>query len=277
MEIRALSNTFAAEIVGRDLTMPLHDEELGRIDEAFVRHHVLVFRDQVLDKRAQLDVTLQFGELDVHAGLNVGADIPEVHTVSNLDANGVPRKASLASQMWHSDKSYRAIPSTATFLHAIDMPPGGGDTCFADTQSAFAALPAERQAHLRQLRVVHDWGRSVARNNGGVISEKERTDWPPIAHPLIPCHPGSGREGIFIGQHASHIEGIPFAAGEALIAELLAHVTSPPFVYQHRWREGDLLMWDNRCLLHRALDNFEGDQYRRILHRTVTRGTAIPM
>ena len=276
MDIRPLTDTFAAEVVERDLRVPLLDEELSRLDKAFVRHHVLVFRDQTLDKKAQLALTLQFGELDIHAALNVGADIPEVHTVSNLDSTGEPRKASLASQMWHSDKSYRSIPSTATFLHAIDMPPEGGDTCFADTQSAFAALPAKRQATLRQLRVVHDWGRSVAKNNGGTISEKERTDWPPIAHPLIPRHPGSGKEGIFIGQHASHIEGMPFADGEALLAELLEHVTSPSFVYVHQWREGDLLMWDNRCLLHRALDNFDGDRHARILHRTVTRGTAIP-
>lgn len=277
MDIRPLVGTFAAEVVEVDLNVPLGSPELERLKTAFVEHHVLVFRRQTLDKRAQLAVTLQFGELDVHAALNVGVDIPEVHTVSNLDSEGVPRKASLASQMWHSDKSYRMVPSTATFLHAVDMPPEGGDTCFADTQSAFEALPAERQVELRQLRVVHDWERSVAKNNGGTITEKERADWPPMAHPLTPRHPESGREGLFIGQHASHIEGMSFAKGEALLAELLDYVTSKQFVYQHRWCEGDMLMWDNRCLLHRALNNFEGDEHRRILHRTVTRGTAIPV
>lgn len=275
-EIRPLENTFAAEVVGLDLHETLDESTRAAIRAAFAAHHVLVFREQQLDKQAQLDFTLQFGDLDVHAAMNAGDDVPEVHTVSNLNAEGQPEPGKLGSTHWHSDKSYRQVPSTATFLHAIDVPEGGGDTWFADMASALDALPPERQQYLSSLRVVHSWERSVAKTQGSTISAKEREQWPAVAHPLTPRHPENGRKAIFIGQHASHIEGLPLREGETLIADLQTHCTQSRFIYKHQWRAGDLLMWDNRCLLHRAMDNFDTQSQRRVLHRTVTRGSAVP-
>lgn len=269
-----IADTFAVEVIDLDLNSPLLQMGIAQIEQALTRHHVLVFRRQNLDKAAQLAFTLQFGELDAHAAMNAGDDIPEVHTVSNLDDAGRPHASRIGSQHWHSDKSYRQIPSVATILHAKRLPTSGGDTCFADTTAAFAALPSARRAELEQLKIVHCWERSVAKQ-GGSISADEKRRYPPIVHPLA-RRQASGRKALFMGQHASHIESLPVADGEALIAELLEHVTQPEFVYQHAWRDGDLLMWDNRCLLHRALANFDGDRAARVMHRTVTRGNEVP-
>ncbi|MEM7408150.1 MAG: TauD/TfdA family dioxygenase [Pseudomonadota bacterium] len=274
MEIRPVGNSFAAEIVGLDLREPLDADTQARIDAAFVEHHVLAFRDQSLEKRDQLAVTLKFGELDVHAAMNAGDDVPEVHVVSNLNEAGLPDPDRLGSQHWHSDKSYRRVPSTATFLYGIEVPAIGGDTCFADTATALEALPKAQRDYVSSLRVVHCWERSVAKG-GGRISAAERRLYPPIAHPLARLQP-SGRRALFIGQHASHIAGIPMAEGVALLDELQTHATRDEFVYEHDWRPGDLLIWDNRGLVHRALNNFATDRERRILHRTVTRGTEVP-
>ena len=167
------------------------------------------------------------------------------------------------------------MPSEATFLYAVNVPGDGGDTRFANTTLAFEALAPDRRAALERLRVIHSWERSVARH-GGSITEAERTRWPPIAHPLARTHPGSGRKALFMGQHASHIEGLPLAEGQALLDELLEHSTQDAFCYSHQWRAGDLLMWDNRCLLHRAMPNFQVDASPRVLHRTVTQGDEVP-
>jgi taurine dioxygenase len=272
--IRPIGSSFSAEVLGLDLRVPLTPAQISAVQAAFEQHHVLAFRDQALDKAAQLAFTLQFGDLDVHAAMNAGDDVPEVHTVSNLDQHGNPQARRLGSQHWHSDKSYRQIPSVATFLHAVQVPASGGDTCFADTATALEALPLARQEYLASLKIVHSWERSVAKQ-GGQVSAAEKHQYPPIAHPLARLQP-SGRRALYMGQHASHIDGMDIAAGEALIAELHAHCTQSQFVYQHAWRPGDLLMWDNRGLLHRALANFDADANARILHRTVTRGTEVP-
>ena len=276
MKVTPLSNSFAGEISGADLRHALSQDDVSRIVAAFEQHHVLVFRDQALSKAQQLSATRQFGDLDVHADVNAGLDVPEVHTVSNVDSNGVPRADRLGSQHWHSDKSYRLIPSTATFLHAVELPPSGGDTQFADTGAAFDALGLSKQTELRALKVVHDWARSVAKTTGECISEVERRRWPPVAHPLA-RRQANDRHALFMGQHASHILGKPIEDGEEILAALHAHATQEAFVYVHQWQPGDLLMWDNRCLLHRAMANFDGDSHRRILHRTVTKGTSAPI
>ena len=163
-----------------------------------------------------------------------------------------------------------------TMLHANKVPLNGGDTQFADTSAAFDAFDRNKQTELRALKVVHDWARSVAKTTGERISDEERRRWPPVAHPLA-RRQASGRHALFMGQHASHILGKPIEEGEKMLSALHTHATQEAFVYVHRWQPGDLLMWDNRCLLHRAMANFDGDSHRRVLHRTVTKGTSAPI
>ncbi len=269
--IRPLSPRLAAEVVGLDLRRPLSPSVCQAVYDAFVRYHVLCFRDQALTPEEQIAFTEQFGSLERHTLRNRGTGNPLVHTVTNLDATGKP-SGKVASTRWHTDKSFRELPSMATILHAIVMPPEGGDTLFADMGAAYEALPADRKATLDGVRVVHSWELSLAKN-GITISPEEAADAPPMSHPLVRVHPDTGRRSLFMGEHASHFDGRPMEEGRAVLAELEAHATRDEFQYRHHWRAGDMLMWDNRCLLHRADPNFDAAFHPRVLHRTCLRGT----
>lgn len=273
LAIQPLSDVLAAEVRGVDLREPLCNGDRAALHEAFLDRHILCFRDQELDKPAQLAAALQFGPLDVHIQRNKGDDVSLVHTVSNLDADGNPKPEAAAkgNLRWHSDKSYRTVPSCATFLYAVKVPAQGGRTEFANMNRAFEACSPERQEAFRGLKVVHDWVRSCQKSGEREASPEEASVYPPVAHPLVRRHPESGREAFFIGNHASHIFGMDRNEGEALLDEIEAHSTAERFVWRHQWREGDLLMWDNRCLLHRAEERARD---ARVLHRTVTRGTS---
>jgi len=272
IQINPLSDVLGAEVIGLDLREPIPPAVKARLDAAFAEHHVLCFRNQSLSKHEQIEATKQFGELDVHVQSNRSSDIPLIHIVTNLDENGVPRQAIAAkgSVRWHSDKSYRHAPSHATFLYALEVPEEGGETMFANTIMAFEALPEERQRELAGQRIVHSWPDSVRRTGNREATDEEKANWPPIAQPLARTHPVNGRKGLFLGQHAAFIEGQE-SQGREPIDELEAWCTQPQFVYAHKWRPGDLLMWDNSCLLHKAAP-FDGDRYRRLMHRTVTQG-----
>jgi taurine dioxygenase len=259
-------------VVGLDLRQPLGPAARREIYDAFVRHHVLAFRGQRLGKDAQIAFTEQFGTLERHIARNRGSDNPWVHTVSNLGGDGKP-SGTVASTSWHTDKSFRPEPSLATILHSVTMPPDGGDTCFANMYAAYDALSDDEKARLDRLRVIHSWELSLAKK-GRQATPEEIRDAPPMSHPLVRVHADTGRKCLFMGEHASHIDGWPMADGRALLARLEAHATEERFIYRHRWQPGDVLMWDNRCLLHRADPNFDAALYPRVLHRTCLRGTA---
>ena len=270
--VRPLSPAFAAEVVGLNLSQPLDEATRRDIYDAFVRCQVLCFRDQALDKERQIAFTEQFGALERHIARNRGSDNPLVHTVSNLNAEGKP-SGKVGSQAWHTDKSFRPEPSLATILHAVTMPPDGGDTCFANMYAAYEALSEAEKAELDDLRVIHSWELSQQKH-GQTATPEEIRDAPPMSHPLVRVHPDTRRKCLFMGVHASHFDGRPMAEGRARLAALEAHATQDRFVYRHKWRAGDVLMWDNRCLLHRADANFDAARYPRVLHRTCLRGTA---
>lgn len=271
-QVRPLSTLMAAEVIGLDLSRPFDETTREAVHRAFLTHQLLVFRDQNLSKPQQISFTQQFGALERHTKLNRGADdFPLLHVVSNLNDEGKP-SGTVKSTLWHTDKSFRPEPSMATLLHAITMPPNGGDTVFANMYAAYEALPEREKAFLKGKMVVHSWALS-RENVGRVLSEDEKRDAPPNSHPLARAHPETGRIALFIGMHASHIENMPFEEGRAKILELEAHATQPQFTFRHSWRMGDLLMWDNRCLLHRADPNFDAATYPRVLHRTCLRGT----
>lgn len=270
--VRPLGTRFAAEVVGLDLACPLDAATRGAVREAFLAHQVLAFRDQRLDKAQQIAFSRQFGDLERHIARNRGSDNPWVHTVSNLGPDGRP-SGRLGSTAWHSDKSFRPEPSLATILHAIELPPAGGETGFADMYRAYEALGEAEKAELEGVRVVHSWELSRLKSGERATAEEIR-DAPPMSHPLVRVHPETGRKCLFMGEHASHFEGRPMAEGRARLAALQAHATEERFLYRHRWRAGDVLMWDNRCLLHRAEQSFDAARYARVLHRTCLRGTA---
>jgi alpha-ketoglutarate-dependent taurine dioxygenase len=270
--INPLSDLMACEVIGLDLTQPLDADTRGQLRQAFLERQLLIFRDQDLTKEQQVVFTEQFGTLERHTARNKGTNnLPLVHIVNNLGEDGKPM-GKVRSDMWHTDKSFRPEPSMATILHAITLPPDGGDTVFVNMYAAFEGLSAARQTEIRDLKVVHSW-RLSRENEGREMSTEELADAPDSTHPLARIHPETGRTAIFAGMHASHIEGWPFEKGRALILELEAHATQPQYLYRHTWRPGDMLMWDNRCLLHRAVANFDAAKYPRVLHRTCLRGT----
>lgn len=270
--VRPLSPVLGAEIIGLDLRKPLDAATRQAVYDAFVQYHVLCFRDQSLSKEQQIAFSEQFGPLERHIARNRGNDNAWVHTVSNLGGDGRP-SGKVGSQEWHSDKSFRPEPSLATILHAVQLPPEGGNTCFADMTAAYEALAPAEQAALDGVRVIHSWELSQQKS-GLTATPEEIRDAPPMSQPLVRVHPDTGRKSLFMGQHASHFDGRPMGEGRARLAELQAFATQERFVYRHQWRPGDVLMWDNRCLLHRADVNFDAARYPRVLHRTCLRGTA---
>jgi taurine dioxygenase len=261
----------AAEVTELDLRQTLSKDQRDEISAAFAQYQLLVFREQSLTKQEQIDFSQQFGTLERHARRNQGTSaFPLLHVVNNFGPNG--ELGQMKSTRWHTDKSFRPAPSLATLLHAIELPPNGGDTCFANMYAAYEALPDPQRAELAALRVVHSWEHS--RDNVGVeLSREEIEDAPPMSHPLVRSHPETGRSALFLGMHAAYIDGMPYDEGHQLIVDLETHATKDEFVYRHSWREGDLLMWDNRCLLHRADSNFDTHQHPRVMHRTCLRGT----
>jgi alpha-ketoglutarate-dependent taurine dioxygenase len=270
-QVTPLSPRFAAEVTGLDLRQPLDDAAKAAIYSAFVRYHVLCFRDQHMDQDEQVAFSLQFGVLERHTLRNRGKMNPLVHVVSNLGQDEKP-SGTVKSTGWHTDKSFRPEPSMATILHAVTMPPDGGDTVFADMSAAYGALPDSEKRALDGVRVIHSW--ELSREHGRTqMSAEEIAEAPPHSHPLVRIHPDTGRKSLFIGQHCSHIDGMPVVSGRPRILELEDHATQEQFTYRHKWRMGDLLMWDNRCLLHRADPNFDATRHPRVLHRTCLRGT----
>jgi len=272
VEIRPLSGVMAAEVIGLDIAKPFDAATKDVVHQAFLKFKVLCFRDQQLSKDQQVAFSEQFGTLERHALSNRNnADNPLVHIVNNLGPDGKP-SGTVKSTQWHSDKSFRPEPSMATILHAVCLPPNGGDTCFADMSAAYDALPQTAKTELDDVKVIHSW--ELSRENiGKQLTQAEIDDAPPMSHPLARAHPETGRKALFMGMHASHFDGQPIEASRARIIELEKHATQDRFVYRHTWRQGDVLMWDNRCLLHRADPNFDAAHFPRVLHRTCLRGT----
>jgi taurine dioxygenase len=275
-ETAPLAEVGGVEIAGIDLAQNLSDERRDWIVQSFRSHPILVFRGQHLSKEQQYAFTLNFGEIeDQHVNRLVDSKrYAAVHTVSNLDRAGNPsaRLEERGNYFWHTDKSYHAVPSLLTMLHAVELPGLGGETQFANMAMAYAALPAEVQRSIDGLDAVHSWEASRRNSGSRLATPEQQRERPPVTHPVVRTHPDTGAKALYLGNHVSHIVGMTAVESRDLIARLMAHATKPRFVYSHQWREGDLVLWDNRCLLHRALANYAMDRVRRILHRTVVRG-----
>lgn len=274
--MNSLSDVAGAEISGLDLSKPLTPNLRDAILDAIDEFHVLCFRNQKLSKEAQYNFTLNFGEIEGHVGeLKSGERYPLVHTVTNLDeATGKPtlKPASDGNYFWHTDKSYHAVPSLLTMLHAIQIPPTGGDTLFANMLLAFEALSAAEKKELSDLRAIHSWEASRQNTGNRPATEAQKRERPPVSHPLIRTH-SNGKKSLYLGAHISHIENHDYETSRKRLADLLEKATADKFVYRHKWQTGDLTLWDNRVLLHRADRNYDMSLYPRILHRTVVKGS----
>ena len=277
LQISRLSEPAGAEISGIDLSLELDDKKRDQIYNALLQHHVLVIRDQNLTPEQQMVLTARFGEPESHVFHDAkGRSGPQVHVVNNLDKTGKPssRPATFGSFYWHTDKSYHEIPSLATFLHARELPPGGGgDTEFANMYRAYETLDDTVKNHIANLRALHSWEANRRNTGNRPATEEEKRLRPPVSHPLVRKHPDTQKKTLYIGIHADSVEGLERQKGIELLKKLYRHSTKRENVYVHGWKPGDLVIWDNRCLLHRVVGNYDMDKHRRILHRSVVIGT----
>jgi len=272
-----LSDGIGAEITGIDCSAPLDAAARATIAGALEAHRVIVIRDQSLDDGHLIALARIFGSVEEHYVTNAdGSAMSAVHEVSNLDELGQPnaRPFQNSNFHWHSDKSYRALPTFVTMLTPSELPPDRGETQFADMVAAFDALPEARARALAPLRAVHSLEHMRTLLEERPLTEQERRDSPPVAHPLVRTHPASGARGLYLGIYVSHVVGMAGGESRALLDELTGHATQPSFVFTHTWRPGDVVAWDNRWLMHRALPNFEMNRYRRVMRRVVVKGTA---
>jgi len=278
IRITPLTPVFAAEIAGVDIARPVDDATWSGIRAAFEEHSVLVFRGTRLDDDTQIAFSHRFGALEITKSINPAAGTPFARQ-SNLDiktGDVIPpddRRMvyQLANTLWHSDSSFKAVPSLCSLLSARIVPPEGGATEFASTRAAYPALPDALKRRVETAVAVHDFSWSRDQVRPGFFTAEERAVYPPVRHPVVRANPANGRKCLFLGAHASHIERLPIDEGRALLAELLAHVTQPRFRYRHEWTEGDLVVWDNRCVLHRATP-YDSTRFKRLLQRTTVSG-----
>lgn len=279
-QVNQLHPHFFGEVVGLDLRQPLDEPAIRAVTAAIDRLGVLVFRGQQIDDGQQLRFSNYFGEpqrsITVHRE-NIARRLStqELSDISNLDEHGFklgeqhPRRLyQLTTKLWHTDSSFRKPAGKYTFLCAKQLPAEGGNTEFADMRAAWDALPETRRRSLRNLQVEHSLAYSRSLVPGSPpLDESERRNLPPSVHPLMRVHPGSGREGLYLASHAERIIGMPEDEGRRLLAELMDFGTRGEFVHAHVWRPGDLLMWDNRSTMHRAMP-FDEEKYVRELRRT---------
>jgi alpha-ketoglutarate-dependent 2,4-dichlorophenoxyacetate dioxygenase len=275
VQVSPLHPTLGAQVRGVDLTRALTPEVFAEIEAAFNSYGILVFPGQPVSDEQQLAFSQLFGPLEVNPNY-AGAKMrlrPDIADISNLNAEGrvLARDDrrnlfNLGNQLWHTDSSFKRIPAKCSLLSARELPSSGGETEFADLRAAWDALPQSRKRELDGLVVEHSIFRSRSQIGFADFNDEIFKQLPPVPQALVRHHPASGRTSLYLASHASHIIGRPVEEGRTLIEELIAFATQPQFVYQHRWTVGDLVVWDNRCTMHRGRPY--DDTQRRVLHRT---------
>ena len=279
LKVRPLTEDFGAEILGVNLER-LNEAEFSTIRDAFHRYGVIVVRDQQLTPEAQLTFSRRFGTLEdqLNAHYTVPG-YPEVLVLSNDLKDGKPIGLIDGGDFWHSDSSHRDRPSMATLLYAVKNPKHGGDTEFADMVAAYGTLPGAMQARIAPLKAIHAVSKlknkrvtvSPRRPDGQDFYERQKA-LPDQIWPLVRTHPVTGKKALYLSPRFTiGIEGLAQEQADALLDELFAHQIRPEFVYRHRWCDGDLVMWDNRSVIHRATGGFSYPDVRT-MHRTVVAG-----
>ena len=278
--VRPLGGALGAEIPGIDLRA-IDGKAFAAIHKAWIDREVLLFRGQSLTDEDLIAFSRRFGGLD-HAPIQENGrrfvdGYPEIYVVSNVIENG-EAIGSLGSgeAVWHTDMSYLRDPPKASMLYALEIPPSGGDTSFCSMYAAYEALPADLKARVEGLSCKHDG----TYNSGGYVRQgvtptDDPRESPGTPHPVVCRHPESGRRGLYLGRRRNaYLMGLPLAESEALLNALWDHVEKPELRWTHQWRVGDLVLWDNRCTMHRR-DPFDPGS-RRIMHRTQIKGEMRP-
>jgi taurine dioxygenase len=280
VDVIPTGRAIGAEVRGLDLTN-FDDGAFDRIVRAWHDHSVLLFRDQHLDDRELIAFSRRFGDLDwapvQETGRRFVEGMPEIYVVSNVIVNREPIGSLGAGEaVWHTDMSYLDVPPKASMLYALEVPPTGGNTSFCNMYGIYEALPAALKERIADLKIKHDG----TYNSGGYVrqgvtpSDDPRTS-PGAIHPLVCTHPETSRRMLYLGRRRNaYLIGLGLTESEALLDQLWSYVAKPEFAWEHMWRVGDLVMWDNRCTMHRR-DSFDSAS-RRIMHRTQIKGELRP-
>ena len=284
IRVKSLHPLFVAGVFGVDLSESVDQGALAKIDAALDRYAVLVFPNQALDDEQQIRLASQFGPLEESIGAIRKDRKPrlrsELADVSNLSADNRIRARDdawrmmlLANELWHTDSSFKRIPGKFSLLSAREVPPAGGETEFADLRAAYDALDETTKRTVEDLAAEHSIFHSRSLVGYNDFTAEERAALPPVPQSVVRILPRSGRKTLYLASHASHIVGWPVERGRRLLDDLIEFATQPRFVYRHHWNVGDLLVWDNRCTLHRARP-YDDLNHRRDMRRVTVEDSA---
>ena len=268
-----LTGHTGAEVRGMDFTAPVDPGTRARLNQAFVDRSVLVIRGQTLSPHQMLDAVRLFGDVfPQHNARFALPDCPEIHFISNQDKFPDGTRY-IPGEGWHTDHSNDSRPPKATILHAVTLPSTGGDTQFANMAAAYDALSDAVKQRLRGLHAIHVYQSSHSNRQLMALSSEAKERVPnAVIHPIVRTHPETGRESIYINPiRIEGILGVDHKEALPLLDELLEHATAPRFQYRHKWEPGDLVMWDNRCLLHKANGDYDMNEVR-YLYRVMLNG-----
>ena len=278
LTIRKLEEHIGAEIQGVDITSPIDAETFGQLRRALCEYAVLVFHDQAITDEQQVTFSEGFGPLEMTMVNDPIGDGGPIGVISNLDENSDiippedPRTLyTVANTLWHSDGSFKRVPLRGSLLSAKVIPPEGGETEFASLTAAYKALSDQKKAEIEDLIAEHSIAHSRAQIAPNLMEEAFQKDTPPVNQRLVRTIPETGQKALLVGSYTTRVHGLPIEEGKALLKELLEWSTQPQFVYRHTWRVNDLVVYDNRCCLHRGRA-WDRGKYKRVLHRTTIAG-----
>ncbi len=276
--IKKLHPLFCAEIGGVDTGMPMDDATFAEIRAALDEYSVLVFHDQSLDDERQIAFSKRFGPLEVAGKANPGVGSAfarqsnlDINTGSVIPAEDRRMEYQKGNYLWHTDSSFKAVPSLCSLLSARVVPPAGGNTEFATMRAPYDALPAETKQKLEGLVAEHSLVYSRSTVVRDTLTPEMQAELPGAWQVMVRENPANHRRNIYAGAHASHVIGWPREEGRTFIAEINEFATQPQYCYSHAWRDGDLVIWDNRCVLHRATA-YDTRNHKRLMQRTTVGG-----
>jgi len=275
LQLENITPFIGSAVHGIDLREPVSDADFAVLRDALNQRSLLLLRGQQINEAQHVAFSRRFGTLLGHVLTQfLKKEYPEVYVLSNVSENGKPIGNHKEGWNWHSDLSYKAEPSLGALLYAVEVPPVEGDTFFASMHAAYDALPEVTKARIRRLTATHSYanyyGKAFADRNP--LTPEQLAVTPDVVHPLVRTHPETGRLSLYVGQDVvKKIDGLPADESAQLLAELNEHAISPQFSYRHQWLAGDLLVWDNRCTMHRATP-YDDLKYRRVMHRTTVAG-----
>ena len=287
LEYEDCGAALGVRVTGVDLSAPLSASLVDELRTAWMQKLVLVFPGQAISDECHIAFGRQFGELEVHASLaHRDSRNVEIYRVSNVDEQGqlIPPKDTSwqylsQSWRWHTDSSFLEVPSMGSILHGIETTREGGNTRFCNLYAAYDDLSGDMKKHVEGLRVIHDHDfiLSLAPGLSEVEDKGEYVELPPVLHPLVRVHPVTGKRSLFVSPHTMvGIDGMNDGTGRALLDELIDHATQPQYIYTHVWTDHDIVMWDNRCVMH-SVEPFDNTCIRRVMHRLTLRGEEAPI